>query len=149
VHHPVIPVIVDRRDRYDDGVTSAEAAAVAFPPIAELGRRVKAASRVLATASTATKDAALLEGADLLLVRAAEILEANETDVLRAEAEGVAPTVIDRLRLDQGRIESMAGGLRQVAGLPDPVGEVLDGFRLPNGLDVRKVRVPLGVVAVV
>jgi glutamate-5-semialdehyde dehydrogenase len=130
-------------------VTSADAAAVAFPPIPELGRRVKAASRVLATASTATKNAALREGADLLLVRAAEILEANETDVLRAEAEGVAPTVIDRLRLDHGRIESMAGGLRQVAGLPDPVGEVLDGWTRPNGLRISRVRVPLGVVAII
>ena len=117
--------------------------------IAELGRRAKVASRALATASSAVKDDALRAAADLLVARAPEILEANAVDVARAEADGVPPTVIDRLRLSEARIEGMAGGLRQVAGLADPVGEVLDGWVRPNGLRIRRVRVPLGVVAII
>ncbi len=117
--------------------------------MAELGRRAKAASRVLATASTAQKNQALLAAADLLVARRAELLAANEADVARAEADGVGATVVDRLRLDGGRIEAMAGGLRQVAGLADPVGEVLDGWVRPNGLRISRVRVPLGVVAII
>jgi glutamate-5-semialdehyde dehydrogenase len=119
------------------------------PPVAELGRRAKAASRVLATVSTAAKDDALRGAADLLVARSNEILEANAIDVARAEDGGVSATVVDRLRLDDARIESMAGGLRQVAGLPDPVGEVLDGWVRPNGLRIQRVRVPLGVVAII
>jgi glutamate-5-semialdehyde dehydrogenase len=119
------------------------------PPVAELGRRAKAASRVLATVSTAAKDDALRGAADLLVARSNEILEANAIDVARAESGGVSATVVDRLRLDDARIESMAGGLRQVAGLPDPVGEVLDGWVRPNGLRIQRVRVPLGVVAII
>ena len=119
------------------------------PTIAELGRRAKAASRVLATASTEQKDAALRVGADLLVDRTDELLAANATDVARAEAGGVGATVIDRLRLDEGRVASMAAGLRQVAGLADPVGEVLDGWVRPNGLRIQRVRVPLGVVAII
>ena len=118
-------------------------------PIAELGRRAKAASRVLATTSTEAKDDALRGAADLLVARSAELLEANAADVARAEADGVSPTVIDRLRLTDARVEAMAGGLRQVAGLPDPVGEVLDGWVRPNGLRITRVRVPLGVVAII
>jgi glutamate-5-semialdehyde dehydrogenase len=117
--------------------------------VADLGRRAQAAARRLATASTAEKDAALLAGADLLVARRADILAANATDVARAEAAGTAPTVVDRLRLTEARIESMAGGLRQVAGLADPVGEVLDGWVRPNGLRISRVRVPLGVVAII
>ena len=128
---------------------SADLPTADSPSIAELGRRAKAASRVLATASTAAKDDALRGAADLLVARSAEILEANATDVARAEADGVSATVVDRLRLNDARIESMAGGLRQVAGLPDPVGEVLDGWVRPNGLRISRVRVPLGVVAII
>lgn len=117
--------------------------------IPELGRRAKAASRVLATASTAAKDDALRAAADLLVARAAEVLDANAADVARAEAEGVSATVVDRLRLTEARIEGMAGGLRQVAALADPVGEVLDGWVRPNGLRIERVRVPLGVVAII
>lgn len=119
------------------------------PTITELGRRAKAASRLLATASTAHKDAALLAAADALVGATAEILAANAVDVARAEGEGVSPTVVDRLRLDERRVASMASGLRQVASLPDPVGEVLDGWVRPNGLRVSRVRVPLGVVAII
>jgi glutamate-5-semialdehyde dehydrogenase len=128
---------------------SAELPTADSPAIAELGRRAKAASRVLATTSTAAKDDALRSAADLLVARSAEILEANAVDVARAEADGVSATVVDRLRLTDARIESMAGGLRQVAGLPDPVGEVLDGWVRPSGLRISRVRVPLGVVAII
>jgi glutamate-5-semialdehyde dehydrogenase len=115
----------------------------------ELGSRVKAASRLLATASTSAKDNALHAGADLLVDRAAEILDANAEDVSRTEADGVTATVVDRLRLNQARVEAMAAGLRMVAALPDPVGEVVEGWTRPNGLVIEKVRVPLGVVAIV
>jgi glutamate-5-semialdehyde dehydrogenase len=118
-------------------------------PIADLGARAKAASRALASASTETKDAALLAAADLLLDRHAEILSANEVDVAAAEASGTSATVVDRLRLSDARLQSMAAGLRQVAGLADPVGEVADGWTRPNGLRVQRLRVPLGVVAII
>ena len=117
--------------------------------MAALGRRSKTASRMLARASSAQKDAALRAAADLLEARSDEIIVANGLDVAAAEAEGVSPTVIDRLRLTAARVSSMAAGLRQVAGLPDPVGEVLDGWERPNGLRITRVRVPLGVVAII
>ena len=117
--------------------------------ITELGQRAKQAGRALALAQTDQKDAALLSAADLLLQRADEILAANAADVDRAHAGGAAPSVVDRLRLSLGRLESMASGLRQVATLPDPVGEVVEGWRRPNGLLIEKVRVPLGVVAII
>jgi glutamate-5-semialdehyde dehydrogenase len=130
-------------------VTSADSSTDRPTPVAELGRRAKVASRSLATASTAVKNEALLAAADLLVARSREILEANAVDVRRAEQGGVSATVIDRLRLTAPRIEGMAGGLRQVAALPDPVGEVLDGWVRPNGLRISRVRVPLGVVAII
>jgi glutamate-5-semialdehyde dehydrogenase len=117
--------------------------------IAELGRRAKAASRVLSVAPTSAKDEALLAAADLLVERATDVLAANHDDVAAAEAAGTTPTVVDRLRLNEGRIVAMADGLRQVAGLPDPVGAVDEGWTRPNGLVIEKVRVPLGVVAIV
>jgi glutamate-5-semialdehyde dehydrogenase len=117
--------------------------------IAELGRSARDASRVLARASTASRNAGLRGAADLLVDRTGEVLEANATDVAAAEEGGTSATVVDRLRLDAGRVESMAGGLRQVADLPDPVGEVLDGWVRPNGLRISRVRVPLGVVAII
>ena len=104
---------------------------------------------MLATASTALKDDALRAAADLLVDRGADLLDANAADVARATDQGVAATVIDRLRLSGDKIEGMAAGLRQVASLPDPVGEVLDGWTRPNGLRIRRVRVPLGVVAII
>lgn len=122
---------------------------MAQPTISDLGRRAKVASRSLALASTEAKNAALRAAADLLVARSAEILAANAADVARAEQAGQSRTVVDRLRLDQRRVEAMADGLRQVASLPDPVGEITSGSRRPNGLRVRKQRVPLGVVAIV
>ncbi|MEA2902430.1 MAG: glutamate-5-semialdehyde dehydrogenase [Actinomycetota bacterium] len=118
-------------------------------PLPELGRRAKDASRALATASTSTKDAALHAAADLLVARSDEILAANTVDVDRAEAAGVSATVVDRLRLTAKRVEGMADGLRMVAALPDPVGEITEGWTRPNGLVIEKVRVPLGVVAII
>ena len=117
--------------------------------VADLGHRVKAASRILATASTEAKDGALGIAADVLVERADEILEANGVDVARADADGVSATVVDRLRLSAARIDAMAAGLRTVAALPDPVGEVVDGWVRPNGLRIERVRVPLGVVAII
>lgn len=103
----------------------------------------------MARATTIQKDSALLGAADLLVDRTDELLLANAADVARAEQAGVAATVVDRLRLDAGRVAAMAGGLRQVAGLADPVGEVVDGWVRPNGLRISRVRVPLGVVAII
>ena len=119
------------------------------PTMDELGRRAKTASRALATASTAAKDAALGAAADLLRESAGEILAANAIDVARATEAGVSTTVVDRLRLTEARIEAMADGLRKVAALPDPVGEIADGWTRPNGLVIERVRVPLGVVAII
>ena len=127
----------------------ASFAVASLTSIPELGQRVKAASRLLALASTSQKDEAVHAGAELLVARTDEILEANATDVARATEDGVSPTVIDRLRLNADRVEAMAGGLRQVAALGDPVGEVLDGWVRPNGLRISRVRVPLGVVAII
>ncbi len=114
-----------------------------------LGLRAKAAARVLAGTSTAQKDAALLVAADLLEARAEELVAANAVDISRAEEAGTSQTVIDRLRLTPARVGGMAGGLRQVAALADPVGEIVDGWVRPNGLRIRRVRVPLGVVGII
>ncbi|HVL02812.1 MAG TPA: glutamate-5-semialdehyde dehydrogenase [Acidimicrobiales bacterium] len=113
------------------------------------GQRAKAASRALALASGAAKDIALETAAELLVERGEDILAANAEDVDRAETAGTTPTVVDRLRLNSERVASMAAGLRQVAALPDPVGQVVEGWTRPNGLRITKVRVPLGVVAIV
>jgi glutamate-5-semialdehyde dehydrogenase len=114
-----------------------------------LGRRSRSASRRLASASTAEKDAALLTAADLLVERTPEILAANATDTEHAATAGMEPGPLDRLRLTAGRIAGMADALRKVAALPDPVGELLDGGVRPNGLEIQRVRVPLGVVAII
>ncbi|MBW3614920.1 MAG: glutamate-5-semialdehyde dehydrogenase [Actinobacteria bacterium] len=115
----------------------------------DLGRRAKAASRALALAPTAAKDRALHEAADLLQSRGEEILEANGGDVARAQEGGTAPAVVDRLRLDEGRLDGMAAGLRDIAALRDPVGELLEGWTRPNGIHIDRVRVPLGVVGII
>ena len=117
--------------------------------VEDLGRRARAASRVLATAPTGLKDAALLAAADLLLERSDRIRAANDADLDTARADGMGEGPLDRLRLTDARLAGMAAGLRQVAALPDPVGEVLDGSVRPNGLQLTRVRVPLGVVAII
>src|SRR4051812_43266534 len=117
--------------------------------VTELCRAAKAAARILAGTDSATKDRALLSLADALEARTQEILEANARDLEAGRESGLSPALMDRLALDQRRVAAMAAGVREIAALPDPVGEVIDGHRLANGLDVRKVRVPLGVVAIV
>jgi glutamate-5-semialdehyde dehydrogenase len=117
--------------------------------VAELGRRAKAASVPLRTAATPQKDDALLGAADLLESRTDELLEANALDVRSATDAGATATSLDRLGLTERKVGQMADGLRQVAELADPVGEVLDGWTRPNGLRIRRVRVPLGVVAII
>ncbi|EKF23085.1 glutamate-5-semialdehyde dehydrogenase [Mycolicibacterium hassiacum DSM 44199] len=104
---------------------------------------------MLATLSTDTKNRALHAAADALLRRADAILAANEKDLQTARAAGTAEAMLDRLALNKQRIDGIASGLRQVAGLPDPIGEVLRGRTLPNGLQLRQQRVPLGVVGIV
>jgi glutamate-5-semialdehyde dehydrogenase len=123
--------------------------AVATPSVTDICLAARAASRSLEGMSSALKDAALLRVADALEERTPEILEANARDLEAGRESGLSDALMDRLALDPARIASIAGAVRAIAALPDPVGEVIDGHRLPNGLDVRKVRVPLGVVAVV
>ena len=117
--------------------------------VLEQARRARAAATVMATAPTRTKDAALDSMAGALGARTAEILAANATDVARAKAAGTPGHIIDRLSLDERRVAGMADGLRQVAGLPDPVGAVIRGSVLPNGLELRQIRVPLGVIGII
>ena len=112
----------------------------------EAGRR---ASRALGSAATETKDEVLAGISRLLAERAAEVLEANAGDLADERAEGLTPALRDRLTLTEERVEAIAEGVRAVAALEDPVGEELDHRRLESGLDLRKLRVPLGVVAVV
>src|SRR3954465_13406477 len=117
--------------------------------VTDLALAAKAAARRLATVPSATKDAALMAIADALEARTPEILEANARDMEAGEGADIGAALPDRPRPDGRRGRAMAAGVRQIVPLPDPVGEVIDGGRLPNGLDVRRVRVPLGVVAVV
>ena len=117
--------------------------------IPDLARRARSVAPVLARASTDLKDAALLAAADRLEADVGDLLAANADDVARGEADGMTTSFLDRLRLDSDRIASMASGLRQIAGLPDPVGRVTAEWVRPNGLHFTKVRVPLGVVAII
>jgi len=117
--------------------------------VLELGKRARRASRGLATAGTEAKNAGLLAAAELLVEQAPEILAANARDLDAAVAGGMADGPRDRLRLTGARIDAMAAGLRQVAALADPVGEIVDGWVRPNGLEIQQVRVPLGVVAII
>jgi len=109
----------------------------------------KQAAAKLAVASTAVKNAALLAMAAALEAQQSEILAANERDMTAAAAKGMKSSMLDRLKLTAERISGMADGLRQVAGLADPVGNVIDGKTLPNGLHITKIRVPLGVIGII
>ncbi len=117
--------------------------------VADTCAAAKRAARVLATLGSGVKDAALRAIADALIESTPEILEANGRDLEAGREAGLSSALLDRLALDERRVAAIADGVLKIAALPDPVGELIDGFRLPNGLDVRKVRVPLGVVAVV
>ena len=123
--------------------------AVTATSVAETCAAAKRAARTLASLPSDVKDAALESIADELIERTPEILEANARDLEAGRETGLTDALMDRLALDAGRIAAIARQVRDIVALPDPVGEVIDGFRLPNGLDVRKVRVPLGVIAVV
>jgi len=112
-------------------------------------RRAREAAVVLRRLTRDQKDAALLAMADALDANAASIVTANETDLVRARAAGTSEALVDRLTLTPQRIAAIAESLRDVAALPDPVGEVVRGYTLPNGLQVRQVRVPLGVVGMI
>jgi glutamate-5-semialdehyde dehydrogenase len=118
-------------------------------PVLDAARRAREAAADLALRTRADKDRALLAMADGLAERTTEILAANGDDVAQAAAAGTPDAIIDRLRLTERRVTGMADGLRQIAGLADPVGEVVRGFRLPNGLDVQQIRVPLGVIGII
>ena len=109
-------------------------------------RAAKEAARALALASPRAKNEALLQMARGLEEKTAPVLEANRADLERGRAAGLTPAFIDRLTLSEGRIEEMAAGLRQVAALPDPVGETVEAWRRPNGIEISRVRVPLGVI---
>ncbi|MDQ4085624.1 MAG: glutamate-5-semialdehyde dehydrogenase [Actinomycetota bacterium] len=117
--------------------------------VLETAARAREAAAVLATLSRADKDRALAAMADALVAETAGIVAANDEDVQRARDEGIAESLVDRLRLDAARVEAMAAGLRDVAALVDPCGEVVRGYTLPNGLELRQVRVPLGVVGII
>jgi glutamate-5-semialdehyde dehydrogenase len=117
--------------------------------VIQVATRARAASLGLALATRAEKDGALHAMARALLDRSDELLAANSEDVARAVADGTPANIIDRLRLTPDRLEGMAQGLRDVAGLPDPVGEVVRGSTLPNGLELRQLRVPFGVVGMI
>jgi len=117
--------------------------------IIELARRAREASYALADASRATKDAALHAMAAALRENTDAIVAANAVDVAAAREAGTPESTVDRLALNPARVDGMAAGLEQLAGLTDPVGEVVRGYTLPNGLELRQVRVPFGVVGII
>jgi glutamate-5-semialdehyde dehydrogenase len=123
--------------------------AIATSSVTDLCRRARRAARELAQLDRAAKDAALHAIADALEARTPEVLEANARDMEAGREAGSSAALLDRLALDEGRVATIAAQVRDIAALPDPVGEVLDGGRLANGLALRRVRVPLGVVGVV
>ncbi|RII08703.1 Gamma-glutamyl phosphate reductase [Streptomyces sp. YIM 130001] len=118
-------------------------------PVAQAAYRARSAAADLAPMPRSVKDDALLAIADALEVRTREIVEANAKDVARAKEAGTSDTVVDRLTLTPERVRAIAADVRDVVALPDPVGEVVRGSTLPNGIDLRQVRVPLGVVGII
>lgn len=115
----------------------------------QLGCQARQAARILNQLGQTEKNRGLLDAADALEREAESILKANEKDVIRAQENGMKPSLVDRLKLTKERIAGMADGLRQVAGLPDPVGEVTSMKLRPNGLQIGEKRVPLGVVGII
>ncbi|OZV82192.1 glutamate-5-semialdehyde dehydrogenase [Micromonospora echinospora] len=117
--------------------------------VTEQARRAREAAGALAVATRTAKDAALHAMADALVARTPEILTANAADLASGREAGLSAAVLDRLALDAGRVAGIADALRQMAALPDPVGEVVRGSTLPNGLELRQIRVPFGVVGII
>lgn len=115
----------------------------------EMGERAVTAKYILQRLSTEEKNIALLKAAEMLVAMQDEILQANKKDLANGEQNGMHPGMLDRLRLTPQRIEAMAEGLRQIAELPDCIGEVMETFERPNGLQVEKRRVPLGVIGII
>ena len=129
--------------------SSAHESSSAEAGVLDIARRAKVAARSLATASTDTKNRALEAVADALLVNQQRILTANQADVDREREAGLDEGLLDRLALDEGRLRGIASALRDLATLPDPVGEVVRGSTLPNGIRLRQLRVPMGVVGMI
>ena len=117
--------------------------------VLDVARRARTAATQLAPMTRAAKDAALVAMADALVAESASVIAANRGDLDRGREGGLSEAILDRLALDEKRIVAMADGLRQVAALPDPVGEVLRGSTLPNGLQLKQIRVPMGVVGII
>ena len=117
--------------------------------IETMGAAALSASRALVTLGTDKKNQILLAMADQLLADSVSIIEANMLDVSAAEKNGLTDAMIDRLRLDEARVESIADGIRQVASLPDPVGQIMDDWERPNGMQIRQIRVPIGVIGII
>lgn len=115
----------------------------------EQGKRARQAARILATIPSTLKDQALMEMADALLANSSELLAANGLDLEQGAAKGLSSALLERLMLNQDRIQDMAQGLREIAALPDPVGQVLGMTRRPNGLEVGRIRTPIGVVGII
>src|SRR5947208_10680478 len=119
------------------------------PDLTDFGTRARAAADTLAASPSAARDTARMAAAEALGEASERILRANRDDVDVAVKGGLHGALVDRLTLSETRLSAMAQSLREIAALVDPVGEVIDGWRRPNGLDIRRVRVPLGVVAVI
>lgn len=117
--------------------------------IETMGAAALSASRVLATLGTDKKNQILLAMADKLLSDSNSIIEANKVDISAAEENGLTNAMIDRLRLDESRVEAIADSIRQVASLPDPVGQIMDDWERPNGMQIRQIRVPIGVIGII
>ncbi|MGQ3684284.1 MAG: glutamate-5-semialdehyde dehydrogenase [Candidatus Loosdrechtia sp.] len=117
--------------------------------INQISKNAKTASRSVATASTSVKDTALLHIAEDIVSSLSMLKAENEKDVLAAQRAGLSDAIIDRLRLTDSRIKGMAEGVRQIINLPDPVGVILQGYTRPNGLQIQKMRVPIGVIAII
>ncbi|MCH5269835.1 MAG: glutamate-5-semialdehyde dehydrogenase [Lachnospiraceae bacterium] len=115
----------------------------------DMGKRAVSAKYKLQTMTADEKNHTLLTAANQLITHTEEILKANEQDIAAAEANGMHPGLIDRLRLTPERIEAMAEGLKQIAALPDPIGEIMEQFERPNGLQIEKRRVPMGVIGII
>jgi glutamate-5-semialdehyde dehydrogenase len=115
----------------------------------ELGRQARNAARALAMSSGDTRNAALQAAAAELRSRSGEIVAANKTDMREARERGLGAAMLDRLMLDQGRVEGMAAGLEAIAELPDPLGRVMAEWQRPNGLLIQRVAVPLGVIGII